>query len=118
MNSLLNKTTKLNMYSPNNINTIVPYTQGDRILTILVGKIIADLPSKVDELFLLLEETSSEANYNGVNKLEAVKMALQKFTFNNKLTAMCSICNTSGILGHSCNCQNHLMREFSKPIVI
>lgn len=105
------------MFSPTNLETIFPYTQGDLILTRLAGKIIAVIPSKVDDLILLLEETSSKANYNGMNSLEAVKMALQKFTYDNNVIATCSICNTNGILGHSCSCQNHLGRRSPDPIV-
>ena len=96
--------TKKMMMSYVNLMDIVTYTQGDPLLTRLAGKIIANEPSKVDDLRILLEKTTAEASYIGINQLEAIKLALQKFTHDNNLIGKCSICNTEGILGYSCNC--------------
>jgi len=83
---------------------LVPYTQGHQILTRLSGKIIANEPSKVDDLRVLLEKTTAEANDTGKDKLEAIRLALLKFTKDNNLCGVCSNCNTEGILGYSCEC--------------
>lgn len=55
------------MMSYVNLMDIVPYTQGDPLLTRLAGKIIANEPSKVDDLRILLEKTTAEASYIGIN---------------------------------------------------
>ena len=87
-----------------NLMELVPYTLGDPLLTRLAGKIIANKPSKVDDLRILLEKTTAEANDTSKDRLEAIRLALLKFAKDNNLCGVCSNCNTEGILGYSCEC--------------